>query len=171
MTTSDGWPYEQGHGTSLNPIWRPIVPVTEASTQPATPPDITDPPPTVLVDDITDPPTPTVLDAVRTDLAALGDLTGGARRSFAAVAVGLAESFDVARAGGAPPSVIAKLAQELRATLQALTAAGTNDHNRLTGFLDEMGAATVVPPTLGNPTNPQPADPRPPGGGASGRSG
>lgn len=113
---------------------------------------------------MSDGPVPAVLAAVRADLAALGDLTGGARGSLAALALYLAEVIDT-RGADAPPAASARLAQELRATLQALTEKRDSDPDRLNQFFGEMGAPADLPPEVGDTPDPGPADPGPEGRG------
>jgi hypothetical protein len=77
-----------------------------------------------------------MLAAVSGDLAGLADtLKGGARASLAAMALWLAEVIDK-RGGEAGPTTSARLAQELRATLVALTTEKSDDVNAVQRFLD-----------------------------------
>jgi hypothetical protein len=74
--------------------------------------------------------------AVRGDLEVLaGTLKGGARASLAAMALWLSEVIDK-RGGDAGPTTSARLAQELRATLVALTTEKNDDGDAFQRLLD-----------------------------------
>lgn len=102
-----------------------------------------------------------MLAAVSGDLAGLADtLKGGARASLAAMALWLAEVIDK-RGGEAGPTTSARLAQELRATLVALTTEKSDDVNAVQQFLDMV--STPVRDTADTGA----ADAGPEGGGDS----
>jgi hypothetical protein len=69
------------------------------------------------------PPVGKVEAALRLDIADLGELTGGFRRTFAAVSYVLAHDLDL---GGSEDSTVT-LARELRATLAALARGDSGD--------------------------------------------
>lgn len=97
-----------------------------------------------------------MLTAVTGDLEALAaTLTGGARKSLAALALWLAEVIDK-RGGEAGPTTTARLAQELRATLQALTVERDHDGDSLAALI----AAMSTP--VGHTPDAEPAKPRAP---------
>jgi hypothetical protein len=103
--------------------------------------------------------------AVRGDLDALAStLHGGARASLAALAAWLAEVIDK-RGADAGPTTSARLAQELRATLVALTTERTNDPDQLAGLLARLSTA------VGNAADAGPGDAGSAGGGDRGGAG
>lgn len=88
-----------------------------------------------------------VLTAVKADIAALGDdLHGGARQTYAAMALWLAEVIDK-RGAEEGPSNTARLAAELRAYMAALTKAGAQDDDALRDYLRNL--RTPVAPSAG----------------------
>jgi hypothetical protein len=81
-----------------------------------------------------------MLTAVKADLANLGEVTGGARRTYAAMALWLATVIDK-RGQEDGPSVTARLATELRATMAALTRTDTTNAEGI----DELLRALSIP--------------------------
>ena len=85
------------------------------------------------------PPGP-VLESVRADIEAMGELSGGAQRSLAALAVFLAEAIDNLDDDSISTATRAKIGQELRATLVALT---TKSDTRAQQFAELLTALST----------------------------
>ncbi len=135
---SDGWPYEPSQmADGYDP---PSASLNPPPSQPA--------------------PGPVLL-TVRAYVAELGPLTG-VRAPLAALAVWNAQALEDCRPD-APEAAKARLAQELRATLQALTTARTDDHDRLDQFMDEMGTPAGLPAPVGDTPDHEQADAGPEG--------
>lgn len=91
-------------------------------------------------------------EAVEADIEAMGALQSKSARSLTKLALWLADSID-ARGANMSPANVARVAQELRSTLGALTSERANDTDRLAEYLTRLSTPVRHEPDGGPPVD------------------